>query len=98
MPFSERRALREAVRRSLSGGRGAGSAMCANRLKIHERRFRSRKARHRCGHLQCQLRRRLKDRNATGVAGLAIVVVGPVPVECRVKAQQANGENERDAQ
>ena len=72
--------------------------MGVDRLKIDERRFWRRKARHLCRRLQCHLHRRLKDRNATAVTGLAIIVIRAMPVERRVEAKQAHRDDEDDDQ
>lgn len=72
--------------------------MSTNRLKVSENNFRWRKTRNRCGRVQCQLHRGLKNRNAPGVAGLAIVAIGAVPVESSVNPEQAHRENEGNSQ
>jgi hypothetical protein len=69
------------------GGRSAGNPVGANRLEINERCIGRREARDRLRRLERQLHPGLGNRNAPGVAGLAIIVVGAMPVERRVKAQ-----------
>jgi hypothetical protein len=68
------------------GGRSAGNSVDANRLEINERCIGRREARDRLRRLKRQLDGGLRKRNTPGVAGLAIVVVGAMPVEGRVKA------------
>jgi hypothetical protein len=69
------------------GGRSAGNPVGANRLEINERCIGRRETRDRLRRLKRQLRGGLRNRNAPGVAGLAIIVVGAMPVERHVKAQ-----------
>lgn len=77
------------------GGRSAGNPVGANRIEINERRIRRREARDCLRRLKRQLHGGLGNRNAPGVAGLAVFVAWAVPVERRMKAQYAHREDER---
>jgi hypothetical protein len=72
--------------------------MRANRLKISENGFRGCKTSERYRPLQRQLNCGLRNCNAPGMTGLAVVVVGAVPVQRRVKAQQAHRKDDDDSE
>ena len=99
-PLKETALTREnfvVIRETLCGG-SAGNSGGRYWLEIDERCFWRSEATDRLGRLDRRLRGRLRHRDAPGVAGLTIVIIGAVPVERCVKAQQTHDEDERHGQ
>lgn len=99
-PFKDTALTRESlvvIRETLCGG-SAGNSGGRCWLEIDERCFWRSEATDRLGRLDRRLRGRLRHRDAPGVAGLTIVIIGAVPVERCVKAQQAHREGDCDGQ